>query len=371
MSKLLSNLPKILPFAITLLLAGQLFAQAPKFSNDFLNIGVSARAQGMATAHIALVDDVTAGYWNPAGLTGLKNFQAAAMHAEWFAGIGKYDYGGLGWKLGKNAGGSLSFVRLGIDNIPNTFNLIDSEGRVNYDNVTEFSASDVAFFISYARKFGDKLSGGLSTKIITRSAGTFARARGFGVDLGIQYKASENWTFALMGRDITTTFNAWKFSFTEEEKAILDLTNNVIPVSSVEVTRPRVILGLAHHNIPNDVFRFTFTLDADFTFDGQRNVLISSSSVNIDPKAGLELAYKDFIFIRGGIGNFQQAQDDLNPETTIYTMQPNVGLGISLGNLKVDYALTNLGNVSQVLYSHIFSLKLDLVKRKKKDPWDD
>lgn len=59
---------------------------APKFSNEFLAIGVGARALGMSNAQVASVNGVTSGYWNPAGLMQLTgDFQVDLMHAEYFA----------------------------------------------------------------------------------------------------------------------------------------------------------------------------------------------------------------------------------------------------------------------------------------------
>jgi len=84
-----------------LLLAGlslPVMLSAQKYSNEFMSIGVSAKAQGMGNAVIATVDDVTAGYWNPSGLSALnkeEGLQLGAMHAEWFAGVGKFDYLGM------------------------------------------------------------------------------------------------------------------------------------------------------------------------------------------------------------------------------------------------------------------------------------
>jgi hypothetical protein len=50
----------------------------------------------MGGAQVASVTDGTAGYWNPAGLAGVKDYPSLnLMHAEYFAGIGKYDYGSL------------------------------------------------------------------------------------------------------------------------------------------------------------------------------------------------------------------------------------------------------------------------------------
>jgi long-subunit fatty acid transport protein len=69
-------------------------AQILKYSNEFLSIGVGARAAGMGSAVVAGVDDATAAYWNPAGLMQIKdNVQVSLMHNEQFAGIVKHDYG--------------------------------------------------------------------------------------------------------------------------------------------------------------------------------------------------------------------------------------------------------------------------------------
>src|ERR671914_807158 len=78
-------------------------AQFRKYSNEFLNIGAGARGLAMGSAQIASVSDGTSGYWNPAGLVNVKDHpQLNLMHAEYFAGIGKYDYGSLVFPLKNN-----------------------------------------------------------------------------------------------------------------------------------------------------------------------------------------------------------------------------------------------------------------------------
>src|ERR1044072_1674572 len=92
------------------------FAQAPKYSNEFLNIGVGARALGMSNAYITSVNDVTAGYWNPAGLNRIGNqHQVALMHSEYFAGIAKYDYGAFATRLDSSSVLGVSLIRFGVD----------------------------------------------------------------------------------------------------------------------------------------------------------------------------------------------------------------------------------------------------------------
>jgi len=105
-------------------------------------------------------------------------------------------------------------------------------------------------------------------------------------------------------------------------------------------------------------------LDLDITTDGMRNVLIKSDPFSIDPHFGTEVGFKDFIFLRGGIGNIQKVKSDLgNRYETIF--QPNIGLGLRIKTLTIDWAMTNIGDASIALNSHIFSLKLDLYKSEK------
>ena len=131
----------------------QSFAQAPKYSNEFLKIGVGARAMGMANAFVANANDVTAGYWNPAGLSRMNSdFQFSFMHSEYFAGIAAYDYASFATKIDEKSALGFSFIRFGVDDIPNTTQLIDQNGNIDFNRVTTFSAADYAGLISYSRQ---------------------------------------------------------------------------------------------------------------------------------------------------------------------------------------------------------------------------
>jgi hypothetical protein len=347
-------------------------AQFRKYSNEFLNIGAGARGLAMGGAQVASVNDGTAGYWNPAGLTGIKDYPVLSlMHAEYFAGIGKYDYASIAIPLtDKKRAIGLSILRFGVDDIPNTLFLVEPDGSINYNNIRSFSSADYAFLFSYAQTIkqtdNKNLSFGFNAKIIHRSVGSFANAWGFGLDAGLQYKTGK-WRFGVAARDITTTFNAWTFTFTEKEKEVLYLTNNDIPVKSTELTAPRLIIGGGHDFRLNKNFNLLAEANFDITFDGKRNTVVSSDFASVDPKLGLELGYKNLIFVRGGISNFQKALadgDTLN-QKKVWIYQPSIGVGFKLKNIGIDYAFTNLANQSNPLYTHIFSLRLNLVKKKK------
>jgi len=358
---------------VRLLLSGfNAFSQFRKYSNEFLNIGAGARGLAMGGAQVASVMDATAGYWNPAGLVNVRDFPSLSlMHAEYFAGIGKYDYASMAIPLSdKKRTIGLSILRFGVDDIPNTLFLVEPDGSLNYNNIRSFSSADYGFLFSYAQYVKNtddkKISFGGNAKVIHRNVGSFAKAWGFGIDAGVQI-LTKKWKLALVARDLTTTFNAWSFSFTDKEKEALYLTNNDIPVKSTELTSPRLIAGGAYDFRLNKNLNLLAEANLDITFDGKRNTVISSNPVSIDPKLGVELGYKHIIHFRAGVNNFQQALadgDTLNIKK-VWIYQPSLGVGFKLKNVTIDYAFTNLANQSNPLYSHIFSLRVDFVPKKE------
>jgi hypothetical protein len=294
------------------------------------------------------------------------------MHAEYFSGIGKYDYAGLALPLSGNKRTlGITALRFGVDDIMNTLFLVEPDGSINYNNIQAFSSADYAFLISLAQKLKQSekknIQFGVSTKVIHRSVGHFAKAWGFGLDAGLQIYGNK-WRFGFAGRDITTTFNAWSFQFTEKEKEALYLTNNDIPVKSTELTAPRLVAGVARDFKLGKKVGLLAEANFDFTFDGKRNTVVSADPVSIDPKLGLEANINNVFFLRGGINNFQKALadgDTLN-QKKVWIYQPSAGAGFRIQNVKIDYAFTNLANQSNPLYTHVFSLQLKLVNDKNK-----
>lgn len=353
----------ILIVLISTILGG--FAQG-KYSNEFLSLGLGARGLGMSNTMCALTDDVTSAYWNPAGLTRMeKRYQLSLMHAEYFAGIAKYDYAGVGYKIDTNQSVAFSYIRFGVDNIMNTTQLIDDQGNVDYDRITYFSAADNAFLLSYAYAFPQVpgLSIGANAKIIHRKIGKFARSWGFGLDFGLQYNR-KGWQAGVMLRDGTSTFNAWNYSLTDDVIAVFEETGNEIPENDMELTRPALLIGGGKTVHFGKGFHGTFALGLDCTFDGKRNTLIKSNFISVDPHVGMEFDYKRIVFLRAGVGNFQYEPDYDGKQKV--TLQVNFGVGVNIKDIvAIDYAFTDLGNLSIAQYSHIISLKVGINKFKK------
>lgn len=340
-----------------------------KYSNEFLRIGVSARAMGLGNAVVATSNDGTSGYWNPAGLVNISSkFQVNLLHSEYFAGIGQYNYGSFAMPTETGVFG-VSIIRFGIDDIQNTIDIQDPNGNINYDRIKKFSAADYGFLFSYAKRdmFLEGLNIGATVKLINRSIGDFAKAYGFGIDLGAQYKRGK-WQFGAVAKDITTTFNAWSYSLDNRTKEVFRNTGNTIPEDDIELTAPSFSLGVARKFIIKNDFCVQPELNSTLTFDGQRPVILQSEVFNFDPNLGIEAGYKEVVYVRVGVNNIQKSPEfraDGSRDDFQYLVQPAFGLGLHIQNLigrmnlSVDYALTNAGEVSGSFYSNVFSLRFD------------
>ena len=346
-------MPQFSVFVRTLLVVGTTaalalpaFAQSkktPKYSNEFLNVGVGARALGMGKVQASLATDATAGYWNPAGLTGLTHkYDGVLMHSELFSGIVKNDYAAFAMPLDEKSAIGVSVLRLGIDNIADTRGLINEYGYVDYGKIKYFSVADYALLLSYARKIGkiEGLSVGANAKVIYRNVGNFANAYGFGIDAGVQYNR-KGWNLGLLARDITTTFNSWSINAGEYAKDITYASTDPIPANSTEITLPQFVLGAGRRFELPKQFSALVAVDLEATTDGQRNTLLSSKVVSVDPRAGLELGYKNLVFLRGGAGNFQQVSSVVDQRLQ-WKGQYSLGAGVAVSGLRVDLALSRL-----------------------------
>lgn len=340
---------------LTLLTYGQ---STRKYSNEFMNIGVDAAALGMSNAVVSQTADVNSGYWNPAGLTGLDDSQMALMHSSYFANIANYNYAAFAMPLDDRSAVGISLIRFGVDDILDTTQLIDAQGNINYDRIRLFSAADYGLTFSYARKIPlDGFSYGVNAKVIRRIIGDFASSWGFGLDAGLQFQSQNNWKFGIMARDITTTFNAWTFDKAKlaDIKDAVAGQNQEVP-ESTELTIPKLQLGLSKKFVFHYDYSLVTALDLNVRFE-QNNDIISTSIASITPSLGFEFGYTDLVFLRAGVGNFQNELQLDNSENL--TFQPNFGVGFKYRGIAIDYAFTDIGDQSAALYSNVFSLRLD------------
>lgn len=333
-----------------------------KYSNEFLNLGAGARGLGMGGAVVSNQNDVYAPMWNPAGLVGVeRDWQGAAMHAEYFESIAKYDYIAFAKPL-DNKGGvfAVSIVRLGVDDILDTTQMIDSEGNIDYDKITKFSQADYAGILTYAFHPGGnhRLNVGVNAKLVYRNVGKFANGFGFGFDIGAMYNSDNGWKYGAMLRDATTTVNFWTINQEKLSAVVNGEEFNPAPSEKMEITMPKLNAGVSRN--------FELSRDMELLPEVGINVdfantaaLISTDFASITPYAGAELKFQDMIFVRVGVNRFQTVTDieDLKRKVSF---QPSAGLGIKYKGLTLDYAISNSGINGSDFFSNFFSLKLDM-----------
>lgn len=349
---------KKLIFLLLFSIIGVNAQDSSKYSNEFLNIGVDAQSIGMSNAVVSSTSDVNSTYWNPAGLLQLKDKQISLMHSNYFANIATYNFVAYATPIDDESALGFSMIRFGVDDILDTTQLIDDQGNINFDRINLFSTADYAFLFSYARRLKFKnLNYGVNIKIIRRIIGDFSSSWGFGMDFGIQFKTNNNWNFGLMARDITTTYNSWSIN----EERLGDIQNAIegqnqeIP-SGTEITIPKLQLGVSKEIDIKNSYTLLAALDLILKFE-ENNDIISTNFASINPALGIEFGYLDLVFLRLGMGNFQnELQFDNSKELSF---QPNFGIGFKYKSIEIDYAFTDIGNQSIALYSNIFSLKFD------------
>lgn len=190
---------------------------ASGFAGEFLAVGAGARGLALGSAYVALVDDGTAGYWNPAALATARGRQAHFMHAERYAGLVDQDFVAIVLPGVALDGASLSLLRLGVGGIEYT-SLPDASAAPGPDNRPFVSstetAADYALYLSAGQRLTERLDAGASAKIIYRTVADVT-AYGLGLDVGLRYRLGGGLALAANLRDVTTTPVFWETDATD------------------------------------------------------------------------------------------------------------------------------------------------------------
>ncbi len=305
-----------------------------KYAGEFISIGVGGRALGLGSAYVAVANDVTAGYWNPAGLSRITYPEIILMHDERFGNLMNYDYGAVALPYGSDASIGISVMRLGIDGIPDTRDalvdytgggILDDAARLDYDQITEHSWADWVLYLTYSKRQSERLSYGFNVKLVRRDFMEF-HASGIGFDVGLWYNPTGNLFLGLNAQDITTTLVAWNTGTN-------DLISPTLKVGS----------GYMFEALGG---RLTPLVDIDFRFENRRFASnMSFGPVSLDFHGGLEYSVRNLFALRAGyndIGNL------------------TFGAGIHLPKLDLDYSFAQFDGTGQLGNTHRISLRITL-----------
>jgi len=73
---------------------------------------------------------------------------------------------------------------------------------------------------------------------------------------------------------------------------------------------------------------------------------------------GLSVGYKELVHVRAGLSTLQYVKQF--DDSRKLNVQPSLGIGFKVKSFALDYAFTDIGDVSAALYSHVISVRLQL-----------
>lgn len=290
---------------------------------QFLKIGVGGRATAMGDAFVAIADDASALYWNPAGLTQFSQNQIFFSHNKWVVDI-NHDFLGAVYHVSSNDAFGISFTALHMQDMPVTTEFMPF-GTGEY-----FTYRDFAVAVSYSRKMTDQFSFGGTIRYIDETLDKL-KMRGIMIDLGTYY-----WTG--LG---TTRFAV----------AVTNFGSNLAPDGEVvlvgkrsksewqEFSPPTMFrIGFAFEPYQNDEHKVTTSIQLNHPNDNSENV-----------STGVEYSWKSLLYLRGGY--------KFNVDEQNYSFGMGVNVPISFAHFNFDYAYANFARLGS---AHRFSIILGL-----------
>lgn len=297
----------------------------------FLLISQSARATGMGSAFVGVANDVSAIFWNPAGLTKMEGTNVMFDHTIWIADI-KYNFVAASYSLGDMGTIGVSYVGSNIGEMKVT--TVENPGGTG----ETFTANDVAISLAYAVQLTENFSIGFSPKFIYQSIWRMD-ATAFAMDMGVQYVTPFDGMMLAMSISNLGT----KMQMLGNSNLVL---HDIDPLSSGNNGKIPAYLetnawalplnfrvGLAYNPVYNEKHKLTVAMDASHPSDNYE-------SVNL----GAEYTYSDFISLRGGYKSLFLVDSEES-----FT----AGFGIKqhmIGNVAVmvDYAYQYFGRLSDI-----------------------
>lgn len=333
----------ILAFALLTVSLATAFAgdfKLGKYANESISFGVGGRALGLGGAYTALAKDVSAIYWNPAGLANIEYPQVMLMHSQLFQNAVSYNFAGFALPMGESRTLGLGIIRVGVDDILVTEltnpalklgeiyrnengDFVENRPRV----VGTISDAEYAFYLSYAIKRSERFSYGGNVKLLHKGVGDHS-AWGLGFDLSALYNPTGNLFIGANLNDVTSTILAWD----------TDRKEIIVPALKLGATYTVTLPVFGGYVSP--------ALDLEMRFEGRDYAAqVAAGPISADVHLGGEYQFKDLLAVRIGsdAGRFV------------------AGAGIRLPKLQIDYAFMSHEDLKE---SHRISARLTIMEPK-------
>ena len=317
----------------------------------FLKIGVGARAEAMAGAFTAQVNDVSSLYWNPAGLVAISGPQVMFHQTEWIADI-QHVFVGIGWPISRQLGSlGISIISLTMADLEETTEAQpDGTGR-------KFPASNFQAGIAYAKRISDRFGVGIHSKFIQETI-SFSQARAISIDVGTQYRTG------FMGLKVGMAITNFGSEMTMRGTDLIHKKTDIYPdigsnpnINSLLETKSwplptAVRIGVSWEPVgsvgalSSDLFSLTMNFDYFDPRDFRPHY-----------NMGLEATVYDILFLRAGIVNRFAATLDWDEEDGLMSLvEPTGFLGdyeqlLTLGG-GLEYKIPFTTTTVTVDYAH-------------------
>ncbi len=252
----------------------------------FLSIGQGARALSMGGAFVAVADDPSSMYWNPAGITDINGTAFVVDHTEWIAGL-RYNYLAGAIHLGDLGTLGVSFTASNTEMQVTTVDNPEGNGET-------FSVSDIAVSVGYAIKLTDRFSIGFNPKFIYQKIWKMS-ASAIAIDIGVKYDTP--FDGVILGMSISNFGPKMQMQGTSSS-VLFDPdpsttgNNGKIPanLTTEEWALPlNFKVGVAYKVLSDETNKLILALDASHPNDNYE-------SINL----GGEYIFNDFLALRGG-----------------------------------------------------------------------
>lgn len=299
---------------------------------QFLKIGAGVRAIGMGGAFVAVANDVTALYWNPAGIATISGGgEATFNHAEWLAETA-YDFAGVTLNAGNFGTLGLSITSFRVpEDVVRTYRFPEGTGE-------RFDASSIALAVSYARMLTDRFAIGFTGKYVQDNVWN-ETAHGVAIDIGTHYVTPFNGLrigaaianfgtkMQLEGRDLYFNYDPLAESGTVDQvPALYRVGKYEMPLT--------LRLGLAYDVLKQENLTVTIASDAVHPND-------NSEYVN----SGMEVNMRNTIYLRGGYKALF-----LNNSEQSFTFGGGLRYDAVGTNLKIDFGYADYGRLDNVQF---------------------
>ncbi|GJQ62637.1 MAG: hypothetical protein SCALA702_16900 [Melioribacteraceae bacterium] len=290
---------------------------------QFLKIGVGGRATAMGESFVAISDDASGLYWNPAGIVKSENNQVIFSHNEWVVDI-KHEFAGAVYHLSSTDAVGVAFTALHMDDMPVTTEFMPF-GTGEY-----FTVGSMAFALTYSRQMTEQFSFGGTVRYIEETLDKL-KMRGFMIDLGTLY-------YTGLG---TSRFAVAITNFGNELAADGDvvLWGERKKTSWQSFSPPTMFrIGFAVEPYYNETHRVTTTIQLNHPNDNSENVSL-----------GAEYGFKEMFFVRGGY--------KINVDEQDISFGAGLKVPAGIADVTVDYSFSNFERLGS---AHRFSILLGL-----------